>query len=173
MFEFLHGKKEAESGAEQSGSDPEYANGTSIAYHPELIEHFESEHKQLLQLFQNMVDAIEQDDVETTSKHLKKFSLLLRGHLLEENIKLYVYLQHTLINDVESTELVNSFKSEMQAIGRSVNKFITSYSKENWSAEDIENFKREIKPIGNILVERINNEEEMLYKLYMPPGNYS
>jgi hemerythrin-like domain-containing protein len=104
---------------------------------------------------------------------LQEFGSLLQGHLLKENIKLYVYLQHALANDPDNAALMQGFRKEMNGISRTVTRFLKHYGEENWDRQRQEKFGHDLQAIGEVLVKRIETEESVLYPLYMAPGSYA
>lgn len=168
MFGFFKRSKE-------STAKPEVApqlNNDGIGYDSGLIDQFEAEHQALLNLFGLIKDAAEKQDFKNVKKHLKKFTSILRGHLLTENVKLYIYLSRELANDIENKEIIMTFRREMMQIGRAVNQFVTRYDQEEWNDTMKANFLSELLSIGDVLVHRIQQEESTLYPLYMPENHY-
>ncbi|MGH1538787.1 MAG: hemerythrin domain-containing protein [Arenicella sp.] len=145
-------------------------NSYGLRYDPTLIDGFKNDHKHLLFLHQAMVDSSKKGDFKTFHLTLKRFTRVLRGHLLKENRYLYTYLEPSLESDPDSGKIVAGYKREMQGIGSQVNDFIAKYSKIRLSSEEKSTLQRELEPIGYVLSERIENEEEVLYPLYMSEG---
>ena len=65
------------------------------------------------------------------------------------------------------------FRKEMMHIGRAVNQFVTRYEVAVWSDEMKKNFASELAGIGDVLVKRIEHEEQSLYPLYLPEEAYA
>jgi len=172
MFEFLkklfeenpHERDEVVSGMT--------APDTRIHYHDQLINELVDEHHRLLSLFGRIAHAAETSEHEQLPDMLHEFALELRSHLLKENIKLYVYLQHALADDPESRELMRGFRSEMNEIGKTVNQFLNRYGGDGWNDESKQSFATDVEAMGKVLAKRIETEEKMLYPLYMPPEAY-
>lgn len=143
-----------------------------ISYNENFISELLSDHGELMRIFYAIKESAERDDSKGAIKLIQKFTRLLRGHLLKENIRLYVYLQQLFENDPESEEIVKQYKREMQGIGLKLNKFFTKYS--TMSVEDFDKveFAAELEHIGEILFDRLENEEKALYPLYAPPNSY-
>ena len=150
------------------------APDTEIAYDPYLIDKFEHDHKILLSIFKKIVDSADRGRFNEVPKLLKEFKSTFHAHLLLENVRLYIYLKHCLVNEADSLEVMLEMKNEMQAIGKAVTKFINKYSApgSDWTYEMRTNFPKELLDVGSVLTERINSEEETLYPLYMAPSNY-
>ena len=149
------------------------AQGTEIHYDPNLISNFHDEHKILLDLFGKISESANSGKFDEVKNYLNKFTKLLRSHLLKENLKLYLYLQHALSKDKESQKLVGNYRHEMQGIGKAVNAFVTKYRDSDFESDaQRSEFQRELDAIGPVLVERINNEENILYPLYDVPDSY-
>ena len=169
MFGFLTKKRRSKVPQRKAVTSP----SEGISYDDSLIENFQDEHKSLLRLFGVIKAAAEQKDFKRVQIKLKRFTSILRGHLLTENVKLYVYLSKELANDPENKEIIMSFRREMMQIGKVVNQFVTAYSKPVWSDDMREYFLPELLAIGEVLVERIEREENTLYPLYLPKDHYS
>lgn len=166
MFGFFKKRKKAEV---SEGTAP----GTQIHYHSDLVPELHEDHQQLLKLFGEISEANQERDYGRLARVLDEFGSLLRGHLLTENVKLYVYLQHALANDPDNNVLMQEFRTEMHGISKVVTKFLREYSKGEWNDQRHDRFSAELGKIGEVLVKRIETEEQVLYPLYMPPESYT
>ncbi len=144
-----------------------------IGYDPELIHQLSGEHQELLNSFGKMADAAEKQNWYQTQKHLSTFATELRGHLLTENVKLYVCLSRNFSHDPETQQIAMEFRKDMMHIGRTVNQFVTRYEVAAWNSEMKEMFSSELAGIGEVLVKRIDHEEQSLYPLYLPEEAYA
>lgn len=150
------------------------APGTHIRFDPSLIPGLVADHKTLLALYTGIKHAALQRNAAQVTEKLGEFSDELRGHLLKENVRLYVYLQHSLANDPENAAIMSDLRLEMQQIGKAVGDFIKRYSgPETWRGNVWGQFDADLGNIGKVLVRRIETEERILYPLYMPPDSYA
>lgn len=175
MFEFfksLLGKKDGLQAGESQAASTGAAPGTEIYYSPELIAGFLDDHQQLLKLFGELNETYVAKKYKKLPGMLAEFGTMLRGHLLTENIKLYIYLQRVLANDPENAALIQGFRTEMNGISKTVTAFLKHYGEEDWGDQRKASFGKELEAIGGVLVKRIETEESMLYPLYMPPEAY-
>lgn len=156
-----------------AAADENLAPGTEISYDPHLIERFEGHHRTLLKLFEDIDSAAGQYEFGKLSDLLARFKRVLQEHLLEENLKLYTYMQACMRNDPDNAEIMRDMKAEMGRIGRDVNRFIGTWTHQVIDASNIQDFQRELKGIGEVLTDRIEREENTLYPLYMRPEKYS
>ena len=140
----------------------------SAQYQPELIETFKQEHVKLLKLFSTIHAFAEHGDVKRTADYLMDFRFALQGHLLTENVRLYVYLERRLAHDPASYELIHSFRHEMDRIGRDVVHFLEQYRELETKPHLLQTFISDLDAIGKVLVKRIQSEEDILYPLYAP-----
>ena len=163
---FRPGVRTAKSASETAAPD------TSIAFKPALVDELRSEHRELLHLYKNLVAAHQRADFDAAVVNLKRFTYALRAHLLKENLHLYVYLKHALRDDQESSALMGSMRVEMGKIGRVLNDFVTRYTTSPWDLEVRETLGGELGKIAEILSIRIQQEEEVLYPMYMHPSKY-
>ena len=148
---------------------PAMAPGTRIAHHFELIAQLEQDHRDLLRIYSGLRRASDAGRMQEAGEQLETFRHALQGHLLKENVKLYVYLEHTLAADATSHELMHGFRHEMDRIGKAVMVFLDRYRDLAGHPEWKDDFARELDGIGKVLVERMRNEESNLYPLYGPP----
>lgn len=148
---------------------PAMAPGTRIAHHPELIAQLEQDHRDLLRIYSGLRRASDAGRLQEAGERLDAFRHALQGHLLKENVKLYVYLEHTLAADATSHELMHAFRHEMDRIGKAVVSFLDRYRELAGHPEWQDDFARELDGIGKVLVDRMRNEESNLYPLYGPP----
>ena len=150
------------------------APGTRIRFHPQLIAKLTADHRALLSLFGETSHAAARGYVAIAAERLEAFRVALQGHLLTENIRLYVYLQHMCADDPSSYTLIHEFRHEMDGIGKAVMNFLAKYKELARSPELLNAFGEDLAAIGKVLVSRIEREEATLYPLYAdysPPGN--
>lgn len=170
MFDFF--KKKADTKAETAAppSQPQYnaAPGTAIRYHPELIDQLKSDHQTLLGLYGEIQAAFDAGDYTTVSEKLDTFRSELQGHLLTENVRLYIYLDHCLASDETNSELIRSFRHEMDGIAKVAMNFLKKYEAIGVDKELAGAFAKDFATIGQVLGQRIQKEERVLYPLYMP-----
>ncbi|MCE1185448.1 MAG: hemerythrin domain-containing protein [Rhodocyclales bacterium] len=173
LLDLIFGKHAKESAAPRptpapAAPAPVVAPGTSIQYHPEIIDLFKHDHRELLRVFAGIKAAIAAQDLPRCAELLEDFRHTLHGHLLSENVRLYIYLEHALASDPTSHDLMHSFRHEMDDIGKAVVAFLERYRYLAEHPELLPQFAHELDGIGKVLVERIKREEETLYPLYMP-----
>ncbi len=180
MFEFLW--KSKKSSAQNEAAKPAErlvegersdAPGTHLHYDPNLVSHLLADHQMLLGIFGDIAAAMKRKDMGLVKEKLGKFGDELNGHLLKENIRFYIYLQHNLKNDPENAAIMLGFRKEMQQIGKSVVDFLQKYTAEgDWNEAMWQNFQQEVGGIGKVLTKRIQMEENTLYPLYLPQQDY-
>lgn len=171
FLDFLFGKKNpapAPDAPTQSAPAGAVAPGTHIAYHPQLVAELVDEHRQLLAGFNEIARAFEGGDLAATCRELENFRGRLLAHLLKENVRFYIYLEHALAGDAASHQLVHQFRHEMDGIGKTVLAFLGKYAGLAADPALAASFPGELGGIGEVLIQRIRNEEDTLYPLYLP-----
>lgn len=144
------------------------APGTRIHYHPELVQQLSDEHLVLLQTFGAVQAAAAGGNLVEAATLVDTFRTQLQGHLLTENVRLYIYLEHQLAQDPSSFALIHEFRQEMDGIGKVLAAFLRKYQHLAERPELATAFVDELAGIGRVLVERIQREEATLYPLYAP-----
>ncbi len=146
--------------------------GTELNFYPDLIDNLKDDHQNLLAIYTAMGEALENENFSQLTELFNQFKVQLHRHILKENLKLYIYLTHAITNDQKSLDTIRELKSEMQKIGRAVNKFLEHYSQLPWTEEQKNSFPEEFNTTGSILLDRIEREEKILYPLYLHPETY-
>ncbi|WP_415036427.1 hemerythrin domain-containing protein [Azonexus sp.] len=170
MFGFFRKKESAVAPAPVLEQAPQYraAPGTEIRFQPELVPQLKADHQNLIGLYLEIKAAFEGGDYVEVSKKLTHFRSGLQAHLLTENVRLYIYLSHSLANDEINSELIHEFRREMDAIARVAMNFLKKYDAIGVDNELAKAFAKDFATIGEVLTERIEKEERVLYPLYLP-----
>lgn len=177
MFEIFKrkdvvGSKDTENAqaVRQSIDTAHMAPGTRISYHPELIADLKDDHQSLVNLYTEISGHVERRDFEQASEAMNTLRHELQSHLLTENIKLYIYLVHHFEGDNANVELVKNFRRENDKIGRTAVKFLQTYSSPADIEIQVDKFSQEWAGLGEVLVQRIDREESILYPMYVEAG---
>lgn len=172
LFDLLFGKKASAPPTDVPVPAPaapaNTAPGTRIHYHGDLIDKLTGDHRHLLTLFGETQAAAGQGDVAVAAARLEAFRSALQAHLLTENVRLYVYLEHLLAGDPSSRDLIHEFRHEMDSIGKALVAFLGKYRELATRPDLAAAFADELAAVGGILVQRIEREEGTLYPLYTP-----
>jgi hemerythrin-like domain-containing protein len=164
MFGFFRNKKR------QPQTPPTaYRNapGTHISYSPELVDNLKSDHQALLSLYIEIKSDLDARRYPKIVEKLAEFRTALTSHLLTENVRLYVYLDRQFSRDETNSELIRSFRKEMDNIGRIAMNFLRKYEELGVDADLVKHFSKDFATIGEVLTNRIQREEETLYPLYV------
>lgn len=127
----------------------------------------------MLKLFGELSESVAKAKYARIPEALDRFRRVLETHLLEENVRLYIYLMKCLVTAPANLQLAHDMKREMEGIGRTANNFIRHYIEFGVDNSNIEKFQSELKGIGAALADRIEREEASLYTLYLPPEDYT
>lgn len=146
------------------------APGTRIYHDPELITSLKEDHRRLFNNFHAIGAASKAGDLVTVQNLLGQFQTMIQDHLLKENVRLYVYLEHVLANDLTSRQMMHGFRHEMDGIGRAVVGFLEKYKLISAHPELADSFSTDLGGIGEALVARVKREEDLLYPMYSAPG---
>ena len=68
--------------------------------------------------------------------------------------------------------LMASMRVEMGKIGRVLNDFVTRYTSAPWDFDMRQDLGVELNKIAEVLAVRIQQEEDVLYPMYMHPTKY-
>lgn len=173
FLDFLFGKKELKRQAPSAPLAPikehhASAPGTHISYSADLVPHLHADHLMLAEIFTTIDNAFQAGDLAATVRHMNHFRMAVQAHLLSENVRLYIYLEHALAHDAVSHALIHEFRHEMDSIGKAVLTFLGKYRELDTQPNLAVSFGSDLKAVGKVLVERIEREESTLYPLYLP-----
>jgi len=167
MFGFLKKKSKTEETVMPKTQQYAPAPGTQISYHPELIASLKSDHLELLAIYAEISELFGAKKYPQVSEKLANFRAKLQDHLLTENVRLYIYLNYMLKHDETNSELIHSFRREMDGIAKVAINFLKKYDAIGVDPELAPSFAKDFSEIGTVLGKRIKREEEVLYPLYM------
>lgn len=145
-----------------------FAPGTSIRYSADLVERLVRDHRLMLERFTAISEAAHAGRLDEVVPLLERFRVDLHAHLLVENVRLYVYLEHTLADDPVSHALMHEFRHDMDDIGKKVVAFLARYVRLGEDPALAHSFVADLERVGSVLVDRIQREEDTLYPLYAP-----
>ena len=132
-----------------------------------LIEALQSDHEEIILLYDKMLKAAEKREYMALQSLLVEFATSLTNHIKLEDQKLYSYLK-TLARDKSHVEqrAVTDFCSEMKNISISIFTFLSQspYIPVNENTHD--DFIKEFRQMGFILQDRMEREESILYPIY-------
>lgn len=160
-----------ESGANDDTNSQELSE-TGISYDPFLIKKLNEDHKALLSIFTEIMEAASEDDYASVTDGLNVFGNRLRLHLMTEQIKFHTYLQQALADSSLTQQMNNTFQDKIKVIGQTALDFMGQYEECGWNDETKKSFVEGMEGLGKILTERITMEEE-LYELYLPKSAYN
>lgn len=152
--------------ADKGASVYKTAPGTSIHYDPALLNQLTDDHKALLALYMEIKAQFEASNYKTVSEKLVDFRSALQGHLLTENVRLYIYLNHIFESDDTNAELIHGFRKDMDRIAKVAMGFLKKYEEIGVDQDLAAHFATDFATIGEVLTKRIEKEETILYPLY-------
>lgn len=161
---FGRGESSGQAGASRRGS----AGRMRGEYRPDLIPLLQGEHRELVSLFAELERSSEQGDETACRAALDRFTRVLQDHLLTENRHLYGYFSRHSDPDPDVARQVDAMSADMMRVGQMLHRFITTYTRATWSSALQAQLRKDLRPIGEVLVHRIHEEETVLYPLYSP-----
>lgn len=149
-------------------ANPHFASASGVDYDPKLIESLESDHAELVALYERIGEAYANGEYAEMRTLLDQFRIRFGAHVISENVRFYNYVERSMVGDRTSIELLRSFRRDMDAIMRDVLSFVRKYQSKTLSREQFSQFAPDYASVLRMLELRINNEESSLYPLYKP-----
>jgi len=151
--------------------DSQELSEDGVAYDPTLIKKLNEDHKKLLEIFTDTMEAASEDNYDTVEDLLDVFGNKLQLHLMTEQIKFHTYLEQALQHCDLTQQMNKTFQERIKVIGKTALDFIGQYEGCQWDDEKKKSFVEGMEGLGKILTERIAMEED-LYELYLPKTSY-
>lgn len=138
-------------------------------HNPSLIYQLKNDHKRLLNIYSELYNIfLNSEKHEIVVEKLIQLKVMLEMHINFEDSILYSYLNSKYKNFDDKLSFIKGAKKEMENIIRVAIKFIDNCSNSELYNKNRNRFQKELKLIGEILMKRIEFEEERLYSLYLP-----
>ena len=136
-------------------------------YDPTLIETLEEDHKQLFVLFNQVLDVARNNKFITLQLGLVEFATAFTTHIELEDEKLYGYLTMLASNKSElEQKIVSDYSQEMKNISISIFKLLNFSHSSPITKHNVSKFIEDFEKIGELLMDRIEREENILYPIY-------
>jgi predicted oxidoreductase (fatty acid repression mutant protein) len=131
-------------------------------YQNELIDKLSNEHQKLFKIVEKMDKAIEKENKKNIKKLISSFKKELELHILYEDTNLYehLYLRYYYYDDIRDE--IEKKHNQMKKIAQAVEEFIDSHMQ----LDNFEQFIKDFKVIKDVMLKRVEFEEEVLYDLY-------
>ena len=143
---------------------------SKVSFESKLVPKLLNDHKKLVEKVQAIESELHKPRGEIDEKKirnlLKSFRVELLGHFMEEDIKLYWYLEHRYGHNDTAIETIKSFKESIKGIQKEVMRFIDSYTVRDLPIDN--EFFITFREVVKALSDRIQAEENNLYPLYIP-----
>ncbi len=161
--------KKIEKSTAMNHADKAKKNNNLLFYNSKLINGLEKDHQVLLSLHAYIMKSATNKEYNSLSKAMVDFSEILTTHLRKESIDLYMYLEFVVIktDETDTRETFRAFRLEMKKISITVSSILHHYENTPVTDQTVEKFLIDFKELGNILVDRIQREEKILYPIYV------
>ncbi len=138
-------------------------------HNPSLIHQLKDDHKKLFTIYNELYNLfINNEKHEIVVEKLIQLKVMLDMHIDFEDSLLYSYLNNKYRNINNKLSFINDAQKEMENIIKVALKFIDDCSNSELYNKHRDKFKKELELIGDILVKRVEFEEDRLYPLYVP-----
>lgn len=152
---------------QDSFTDPIYKqDDVRIPYYPKLTHDLEMQHHQLLNTFADIGNALCLKEFDTIRDQLIQFKEEFKAHLETKNIKCYGYLEQNLKGQRAEFNELRCFRKDMRKIERHVLKFLEQWIDFDVTRRSAAEFKMAYEITSNMLLKRIEDEEQLLHPLY-------
>ena len=139
-----------------------------ILYDPRLLDSLLSDHVELGRLFGRIGDAGNAGEARELRSLLVTFKARLKAHLVVENMRFYDYLEQSLAGEPETARMVLNYRRKMTRIASDVFDFIQKYQSSRLTPKERRQFTPDYETVGAELEQRLDSEEDNLYRLYRP-----
>jgi len=142
-------------------------SGNVIEFDSGLIHHLENDHKELLDLYNQVLGSAKNNEFNILQLSLVEFATSFTTHIEIEDEQLYGYLID-LASGKSALEqkVVSDFADEMKKISVSIFEMLSQSPYIPVTKYTVSKFITEFEKIGEMLTDRIEREEKVLYPIY-------
>lgn len=157
-----------ETGRDDSANRASSGKSAGIAYDAGLVDQLKKDHQGLVVIYTAVKTAANEGRFHEIPDLLTSLKLTFQTHVMQENVKFYVYLQQYYSHDPSTSNFIFDVRKEMEGIARTLIKFVNLHSTTLPTHETVADFNAELDHIGAVLMMRVQLEENRLYSLYQP-----
>jgi hypothetical protein len=143
-----------------------FAPGTKIPFDPTLVVRLKNDHDQILLSFKSLLQYAQQENFDSIKSELDKFTRSLNSHMILEFTKLYIFMEYVFKDQEENSRIIGKFRREMIEIGKFTRGFHEKWMNTKFYSQIVPQFIDEAMDVGDVLVRRMNAEEQRLYEIY-------
>ncbi len=145
----------------------EYSEGR-IRYSEQLIPNLTQDHVELVNLYGSFQQLIQHRHYSQIAQALEQLKSKFNLHIMQENLHFYCYLEQSFRTEPEQLEMIKAYRKEMNHISSAVVRFIKKWQIQEINDLNVTAFIEEYQAVGEVLAQRIHQEEHHLYTLYQP-----
>lgn len=139
--------------------------GYSLESHKDLIQDLKAEHRLLISLFTDIIKLAENQRFDNAMMTLDEFRSVLMNHLINENTKLYLFLNAYYRHDPEFPR-ITKLRNDMSNLTKAFMDFIQQWRLQGLNANTRTRFVNQALPLSDALIIRLQTEEKELFGLY-------
>jgi hypothetical protein len=137
----------------------------AVPYDKQLIERLMEDHAELIDIL-NVLASVSAKTLDTVAVNLSSLQKLFQAHILAERVQFYSYLDRLLVDHPTVREEAHVVWLDMNEIASSIAQFIQDWTKKLPVEETLPLFLEHIGRTRQVLLARIELEENTLYTLY-------
>jgi len=134
-----------------------------LSKNQKLVKRWTKEHERIVVLTHRVLAEYSKNNHKLAKHELKLLSNLVIDHVTDENIEFYKLLKEESLISTKSKKSTKEFIETFKNVRLDLTKFLTKYTQD--STELDEEFFDTLNEIAEVLIKRINYEEENLYRL--------
>lgn len=139
--------------------------GYSLDSHTDLLPELKREHTLLISLFTDVIKLAENQRFDKAMMTLDEFRSVLMNHLINENTKLYLFLNAYYRHKKEFAQITKQ-RNEVSNITKAFMDFIQQWRLQGLSNNTRARFVNQALPLSDALIMRLKTEEKDLFVLY-------
>lgn len=137
----------------------------SLDFHTGLIPELKREHSLLISLFTDVIKLAENQRFDKAMMTLDEFRSVLMNHLINENTKLYLFLNAYYRHKKEFAQ-ISKQRNEVSNITKAFMDFIQQWRLQGLNNNTRARFVNQALPLSDALIMRLQAEEKDLFFLY-------
>lgn len=142
-------------------------NVGEIRYSAHLLDELNTQHQQLMKYYQEVILMIKDRKIAFIQPCLQQLYTEFKLHTMQENVRLFCYLERKHHDDANVLNLLKQERKEAHQISIQMSHFMRKWNTTEITEQNLAALSEHFEKIADLLKQRMHDEEQSLYPIYM------
>ena len=137
-----------------------------IRYSADLLNELDMQHQHLMQHYQDLVLILKNRKIALVKPLLQQLYTEFKLHTMQENVRFFCYLERKHQDDATVLNLLKQERKEAHQVSMQISRFMRKWSTVEITEQNLDALSEHFEQVGDLLKQRMHEEEQSLYPLY-------